>query len=277
MSLNTPRFSVILVGLSLAFLGPQVGGCNEAPELEEPLVCDNLLQAPELTTESLQVHMAAFSDAASIHGGNRAGGSPGFDASADYAQEVLEAAGYTVTRNNFEFQKYEVLAPPTLVQDLPNARSYTLWQDFVLFRFGRSGDASGRVVPVAVDLDNLDEVGTSGCEPADFNDFPSGEIALIRRGGCPHEQKALHAQDAGAIGVIEFNNVGDTLFDSRFSPTSELAIPVLFVTETLGLEFAQQSLAEDLYMTMHVETSIETATTFNLIADHPGGDPEGPV
>jgi len=220
--------------------------------------------------------MAALSDAATVHGGNRAAGSPGYNASADYAQEVLEAAGYTVTRNTFEFQKYEVLAPPTLAQDLPNPQSYTLWQDFVLWRFGRPGHVSARVVPVDVDLDNLEEVSTSGCEAEDFAGFASGTIALVRRGSCPHEQKAIHAQEAGALGVIEFNT-DDSLFDSRFDPNSELAIPVLFVTQTLGLKLASQSLGEDLFMTMDVQTSSEPASTFNLIADHPGGDPDSPV
>ncbi len=220
--------------------------------------------------------MAALADAATIHSGTRTAASPGFDASADYAQEVLEAAGYTVTRDFFTFQQFEILATPQLHMQAPQQRSYTLWQDFVLWRFGRPGHVTAPVFPVDIDLDNLEDAGTSGCEPEDFAEFPSGQIALVRRGTCTHETKVLHAQEAGAIGVIEFNTE-DRLYDSRFSPNSEVAIPMLFVTHSLGVELTELALAGELVMTLDIETSQHEATTFNLIADHPGGNPDAPV
>lgn len=251
-----------------------VCGCSPAPELDDPGGCTELQASPELSEASLQVHMAALADAATVHGGNRAAGSPGYNASADYAQEVLEDAGYEVTRDEFTFQKFEILAPPVLSQVAPEQASYTLWKDFVLWRFIPAGKVTAQVTPVDVNL--IDLQSTSACEAEDFVGFPSGHIALVRRGTCPHETKARFAQQAGAVGVLEFGD-DDRLFDSRFSSTTDVEIPLLYVTRTLGVDLLERSLAGDLVMTMDVQTSSTEATTFNVIADLPGSDPEAPV
>lgn len=45
-----------------------------------------------------------------------------------------------------------------------------------------------------------------GCDPADFAAATSGSVMVIRRGVCARVDKALNAQDAGAIAVIMINN-----------------------------------------------------------------------
>src|SRR5688500_6654514 len=47
-------------------------------------------------------HLRAFQSHSTV-GGNRVASSPGFQASANYVEDKLEAAGYTVTRDPFEF------------------------------------------------------------------------------------------------------------------------------------------------------------------------------
>lgn len=61
----------------------------------------------------------------------------------------------------------------------------------------------------------------------------SGQVALIRRGTCSFYEKANNAQNAGAAGVIFYNNVPGTL-----SPTVAgivpITIPVVAITATNG-------------------------------------------
>ena len=71
---------------------------------------------PESTTEALTAdalaalvaapvlleHLEAFQAIADAHGGNRASGSAGFEASADYVLTDLEAAGYVIERQSFD-------------------------------------------------------------------------------------------------------------------------------------------------------------------------------
>ena len=46
-----------------------------------------------------------------------------------------------------------------------------------------------------------------GCEPEDFADFPADHVALIERGECPFAEKYQNAVDAGAVGVVIYNDV----------------------------------------------------------------------
>lgn len=71
-----------------------------------------------------------------------------------------------------------------------------------------SGDVTGAVTPVDINLAG-NRFNTSGCEEADFAGFPAGNIALIQRGGCNFDVKALKAEAAGASAVVIFNQ-GDT-------------------------------------------------------------------
>ncbi|MEO6264512.1 MAG: S8 family serine peptidase [Luteimonas sp.] len=61
----------------------------------------------------------------------------------------------------------------------------------------------------------------------------SGTVALIRRGTCSFYQKSFNAQNAGAIGVVLYNNVA-----GRINPTvagsPAITIPVVAVSNTEG-------------------------------------------
>ena len=59
--------------------------------------------AAAVSAQTIRPHLAALQRIADAHGGNRAAGTPGFDASADYVATHLEAAGYAVTRDDFSF------------------------------------------------------------------------------------------------------------------------------------------------------------------------------
>lgn len=49
------------------------------------------------------------------------------------------------------------------------------------------------------------EEGYFGCEPEDFADFPDGHVALVERGHCFFSTKYTNAVEAGASGVLVFN------------------------------------------------------------------------
>ncbi len=63
--------------------------------------------------------------------------------------------------------------------------------------------------------DNTAQVSTvsaiTGCNAADFAGFPAGNIALISRGACTFALKATNAYNAGAAGVVIYNNIPGTL------------------------------------------------------------------
>ena len=65
--------------------------------------------------------------------------------------------------------------------------------------------------------------GRPGCLAGDFADFPEGDVALIQRGGCPFALKYENAADAGASGVVIYNNVRRTVLRAR-SPTAAVTV-----------------------------------------------------
>ena len=60
-----------------------------------------------MTLEGVREHLTAFRAVATANGGNRASGTPGYDASADFVEERLLAAGWKVERQEFEFPFFQ--------------------------------------------------------------------------------------------------------------------------------------------------------------------------
>src|SRR5215467_4243180 len=60
-------------------------------------------------------HLRVLQEIASMSGGNRAAGTPGYDRSAEYVAGRLKEAGYRVHFEEFEFPFFEERAPPILL------------------------------------------------------------------------------------------------------------------------------------------------------------------
>jgi Zn-dependent M28 family amino/carboxypeptidase len=145
--------------------------------------------------------------------------------------------------------------------------------DFITFELSPSGTLTDvAVVPTNDILIPSPGGSTSGCEPEDFPAATSGSIALIQRGTCPFVQKLSNAQDAGAVGVILFNE-GDTpdrqdaLF--RSGPT-DLKIPSVHSSFAVGNELYQAHQAGD-----HPTISMKVDAQINgpVLPAGPGGHP----
>lgn len=225
-----------------------------------------------VTVEGVREHQKAFQEIADANGGIRASGTPGYDESVDYVAEKMEAAGYDVTRQPFEFVSFTTLGPSTLQQIAPVATTYVEDTDYNLLAQTEPGVVTGQVTAVDLDL-GLGNSSTSGCEASDFSGFPAGDIALIQRGACSFEDKAENADAAGAIGAIIFNQGNEPdrtdLINATLGSTYEGSIPVMFATYALGEEWAGTS---GLTMFMLADVFRETVTTFNVIADSKAGN-----
>jgi hypothetical protein len=81
-------------------------------------------------------------------------------------------------------------------------------------------------------------VGNDGCLVEDSSPYVadqfSGEVVVIRRGGCFFTEKAANAEAAGAVGVIIANNQGATTLTAP-GGTPAAGIPMVGVSENDGL------------------------------------------
>ena len=229
-----------------------------------------------VTLAGVRAHQKEFQKIANANGGTRVAGSPGYDKSADYVEGKLKKAGYTVTRQAFQFPFFRELAAPVLEQVSPNPTTYVEGVDFATMDYSGSGNVTALIQPtndIVIPPGPTASTSNSGCEASDFTGFVAGRIALVQRGTCNFSVKAANAQAAGAVGVIIFNegqpDRSDLLFGTLGGPV--VTIPVVGTTFALGNEL--YSLYQSGDVTMHIFTSTvsETRTTTNVIAETASG------
>lgn len=225
-----------------------------------------------MDVDRLLGHLDALQAIADAQDDTRTVGSPGYDESALYVSEQLEAAGFTVTWQGFEYRIWYPTDDPSLEA---GGTAYDPGADITLMSYTPGGEVTATLTPVdvIVPITGGENTSTSGCEPADFAGFPAGDIALIQRGSCAFIDKAMNAQDAGAVGVIVFNEgqsgrrdpVEGTLGDAP-----DLVIPVLGASYAVGVALVEAAAAGPVEATMVAEVVAEVRPTWNLLADLPG-------
>jgi aminopeptidase Y len=219
-----------------------------------------------VTLEGVREHQAAFQAIADANGGTRASGTPGFDASAAYVVERMEAAGYDVTVQEFEFQTFISLSPSILEQVAPPPGGPI---DNNIMSYSGSGDVTAAVTVLPAPPADA----TPGCEAADFAGFPAGNIALISRGACTFAIKATNAYNAGAAGAVIYNNIAGEL-NGTLGNAFTLDFPVTGITQADGQQLAA---TPGLVLHLRTETFRGIATTSNVIAESPEGGPNNVV
>jgi Zn-dependent M28 family amino/carboxypeptidase len=244
----------------------------------------------EVSVDRVQRHQGRLQEIADDNGGTRDVFGTGYTASVDYVVRVLERAGYEPEVTPFNFPIWEETQLPVLNQVTPTAKTY---------RPGAEAQSDTPAVDFismpgspTVSLDNVPVVpvggivipspgGTdAGCEAADYPAAVAGAVALIQRGTCPFVQKWQLAQDAGAVGVIIFNE-GNTpdrqnalFIDDRIDATA----PAVISSFALGKELYDAYQAGD-NPTVDFQTFGRERDRFfdQVIAETPKGDPDNVV
>ncbi|MFC4117039.1 M28 family metallopeptidase [Nonomuraea zeae] len=231
-----------------------------------------------VTADHIQRHVQALQSIADTHGGTRASGTSGYDASAQYVAGRLRSAGLNVALQPFSFPFYQENAVGTLEQVSPESKSYaptppngSTVGDFFTMIYSGAGDVRATVQSVDLPLPPTPTPSsTSGCETEDFADFKAGNIALIQRGSCDFAVKAANAKTAGAAAVIIFNS-GQPGRTGTIQATlgNPVGIPVVGTTFALGEDLASPT---GTVAHLKLDTTSEMRTTHNVIAESPGGD-----
>jgi Zn-dependent M28 family amino/carboxypeptidase len=226
-----------------------------------------------VTLDGVRRHQAAFQAIAAANGNTRASSTPGYDQSAAYVAAQMDAAGYDVTVQPFDFPFFQEVEPAELEQISPNPTVYPYFDaaGFATMEYSGSGDVTALaegvdlILPPAPDANT----STSGCEASDFAGFTPGNIAIIQRGSCAFADKAVNAEAAGASGVVIFNEGQegrtDAFVGTLGGPVSN--IPVVGANFAVGAELA----AGDVTVRLFVNATSEIRSTVNVIADTPGG------
>lgn len=197
-----------------------------------------------VTEPNVFAHVQALAEIGKLHG-NRAVGSAGYEASAQYVERMLRAAGYQVTSQTFTLPHYREVSPAVVTAAGVPVTAAT-------FAYSPSGRVSGPA-----------QAAGTGCHEADWAGFRRGSIAVANRGGCPFRVKAEWAVWAGAGALIVVNSKPGELKGSLSEPG--VTLPVVGVAPEARFEGT---------VTVETSTTSSTKSTRNVIAQTAQGDPD---
>ncbi|WP_028848360.1 MULTISPECIES: M28 family metallopeptidase [Thermocrispum] len=260
--------TAVAAGAALVLGAP---GAGAAPKADQNLP-KKLVKA--VNPDKVQKHLIAFQRYADQNDGNRAAGTEGHNKSAEYVASKLEAAGFDVTRQEFEFVYDETVTETLTVggEDIPVIR----------MAYSANSPEGGVTAPLIA----IPEDETPGCEVSDYSADVEGKIAVIQRGACTFAEKQTAAAEAGAVGAIIYNNVDGALNGTLGDPEVG-AIPTGGVTQEDGAKLVAAAGQE---ATLDLQGITEQRTTKNIIAEtktgrhdnvvmagaHLDGVPDGP-
>ncbi len=235
-------------GLGLAAV-PASAGPAAVPNIPDgPALARQLVKKVDVANTNR--HLIALQRLADRNGGNRAAGTAGHEASAEYVATKLEAAGYIVERQEFPF-----VFDQTLGQSLTVAG---VTVPVIRLSYSQSTPAGGVTSTLAV----VPPDATPGCEASDYAGA-AGKVALVSRGICTFGEKAMAAAEAGAVAVLVYNNVPGTLNGTLGAPVPGSA-PAGGITQADGQALAAQNGAA---VTVDLQGLMEDRTSYNVIAE----------
>jgi Zn-dependent M28 family amino/carboxypeptidase len=228
-----------------------------------------------VTVAGIRAHLAALQVVADRHGGNRAAGTPGYDASADYVAGQLRAAGYAPQVQRFQAGRFRERSRPVLELASVGGAAPRAGTDYRTFEFSASGEVTAPLHPVDLRLPPgpSADSSTSGCEPADFAGLPRGAVALLQRGTCPFRAKVDNAQRAGAAAAVIFNEgqAGRIQVPAGTLGGPGIGLPVLAASFELGRRLAEAGPGQQ--VRVRTDTESTGRPTSNVVVELPGADP----
>ncbi|HET7668654.1 MAG TPA: M28 family metallopeptidase [Mycobacterium sp.] len=204
-----------------------------------------------VTADAMMAHLKKLQEIADANGGNRALGTRGFDASADYVANALRDKGFEVQTPDFEVRLPFADAPSlTVAGDNVAAKPLE-------YTKGTPPDGvSGPLVPARVE-------DTPGCAVSDYDGLPvTGAVVLVDRGKCQFGVKQAVAAERGAIALIVANNEDGDEMGGTLGEKTDVKIPVISVTKATGARLR----AAPGPTTIKLNAGVRTERTRNVIA-----------
>ena len=228
-------FKTIPAALAVIALAATSTGCfhrstNSQQSTGDPAAADFAAALQhKVTTDAMMAHLSKLQDIANANHGTRAVGTPGYEATVDYVANTLRNSGFDVQTPEFSARVFHSEKPEVTVGGKP-VESHAL--DFSL---GTPPDGvSGPLVAVPADSPPF-------CAASDYAGLPmQGAVVLVDRGTCPFAQKEDAAAKRGAVAMIVADNVDEQQMGGTLGPTTEVKIPVVSVTKSLGVQVRAQ-------------------------------------
>lgn len=215
----------------------------DSKSLQELINIDDLLKGSQ-----------ALQDIADEHGGNRAFGGGGHNATVDYIFETVEATGYyDVIKQPFT-ELYSEASGSIIIDDKEIASTPMTYTP--------GGSASGAA---------LVKVAGLGCSSEDYPAELDGAVAFTQRGECSFGEKATLALAAGAVGLIVYNNEPGELSGTLGEPFGDYP-PTLGISQEDSEPILAALEEGEVTVDFEVDAVLEERVSYNVIAETKEGD-----
>ncbi|OLL94122.1 Aminopeptidase Y (Arg, Lys, Leu preference) [Pseudonocardia sp. Ae356_Ps1] len=243
-------------GPGTAVLPPGAAGTDGAAPQSDPGLPARLAGA--VSGDAAYAHLEQLQKIADANDGNRAIGTPGYDASVDYVSRTLREAGYDVQTPSFDVRTFTAGDARLTVAGAPVPTE--------VLSFSPATPPGGLTAPLSV-RPRAPQDPSPGCEAEDYAGMPAGAIAVVERGVCEFGQKSRLAGAAGAVAVI-VTNTEDAALPATLGETPGV-VPTAAVQRTAGA-----ALRDGQQATLLLDTTIQQQTSRNVIAETSTGDPD---
>nr|WP_246297327.1 M20/M25/M40 family metallo-hydrolase [Janibacter cremeus] len=212
--------------------------------------------------------MEQLQSIADANDGNRGAGTAGYEASAAYVEQTLQAAGYETTRQPFTFM-YEVVNSTSLTEVSPDAREVEQAPMSYSQPTPQGGIEGALVAPTSA----------IGCEATAWDGVDlsgDSDIALVSRGECSFGQKAVTAGEAGAEAVIIYNNEEGEL-NGTLGGVEPTSAPATGITMAEGEALLAKMDNGTVTMSFALDKTMEQRETFNILTETSTGSDDDVV
>lgn len=233
---------------SVALALPALTGATKC----KPYVDSESLQAL-VNIEDLVAGSQKLQDLADAHGGNRAFGSGGHNATVDYLVDTLTALDY-----------YDVVKQPFTELFAAASGGVSINGASVagtIMTYTPGGQAAGTLV----------KGNALGCAPGDYPAEAAGKVVIVSRGECPFSQKSTSAKSAGAVGIIVYNNEPGPLSGTLGTPFGNYA-PSIGISQEEGQRIVALLAEGEVTVDLDIDAIVEERVNYNVIAETKGGD-----
>lgn len=258
---HTPLSKIIALAAAAIVV---LGGCGRevrpqptpqpptAPSGVAPAAAEFAASLSQRTTaDAMYAHLTKLQEIADDNDGNRALGTPGYDASVDYVANSLRDKGFEVETPEFEVNLPFADEPALTVGGTSiDARPLN-------FTIGTPPDGvSGPLVSARVE-------DSPGCTPADYDGLPvRGSVVLVDRGSCQFAQKEKAAAERGALALIVANNEEGAQMGGTLGAGNGAKIPVISIAKASG----ERLRANPGDVTLKLNAGVRVERTRNVIA-----------
>ena len=256
------RSLAISAALTVAVVTAALSGCGREPKPQAappatPAVASSAatdfaaMMRQRVTADAMMAHLTKLQEIADANDGNRALGTPGYDASVQYVADALWGRGFDVQTPEFEVRLPFAEKPELTVGGATIAAKPLEWT------VGTPPQGvTGPLVAARVE-------DSPGCTASDYDGLPvAGAVVLVDRGACQFSVKQAAAAERGAVAMIVANNVDGDEMGGTLGEDTDVKIPAVSVTKASGARLR----AEPGDTTLRLDAGVRTERTRNVIA-----------